>query len=338
MWLYVPSTCLNSAQASEGLAKDSVPPFPEHASSVMLRENPLLPRSWSRAWRTNPWMTLLSGLTSKPSALDRGAELWISSLAATRASPSLPQASDREPVTRGTSGPTYSESFASPSPNGASLKTSQDISALDTTMSSSLTLKALATGSRRAYSRRRKSGRPTDANGFSSWPTIRVSSGNGSSAQEIADGNPHYRLETLAEMWQTPSAGTYDKRRQVGQTERAELLLPAQAQQWATPRGNERSQHNSADHGQALSRQAPRTPMPGPESSQQGQTSPQQWPTPRHGKTASLDTHGQVPEQIHHRRLNPKFVLWMMGYPETHLDLAAPTNCGCSGTPSSPKP
>ena len=46
-----------------------------------------------------------------------------------------------------------------------------------------------------------------------------------------------------------------------------------------------------------LGRQAPRTPMPGPQSSENDQTS--------------------------HRQLNPKFVEWLMGLPEDWLELTA---------------
>ena len=70
---------------------------------------------------------------------------------------------------------------------------------------SAQTLNALATGLRRASSRRRKSAHPTG--------------GNGSSSSE----------------WQTPSGFQGKYRRQFGSTERDEMLLPGQAENWPTP-------------------------------------------------------------------------------------------------------
>ncbi len=48
--------------------------------------------------------------------------------------------------------------------------------------------------------------RRISANGFSSWPTVRASSANGASKNEIRQGNPKKRLENSAIMWPTITA------------------------------------------------------------------------------------------------------------------------------------
>ena len=70
---------------------------------------------------------------------------------------------------------------------------------------------------------------PTDASGFSSspWPTPRVSMVNGSSAAEVAAGDPYGRLECAVAVkpWPTPSAGMHnDAEAPESWMARAELL------------------------------------------------------------------------------------------------------------------
>ena len=86
-----------------------------------------------------------------------------------------------------------------------------------------------------------------------------------------------------------------------------------------------------------LGRQAPRTPMPGAASSQSGPTSHPQWQTPKgvgggnvsrgNARSDELLLAGQAqavaPAGM---RLNPAFVLWLMGFPEHWLDLPEPTS------------
>lgn len=95
-----------------------------------------------------------------------------------------------------------------------------------------------------------------------------------------------------AQHWQTPSSQSFSKRRQVGQESREELLLPAQAQQWGTPRANQHKGggENTPVNG-FLDRQAETFSLPAPEPT--GEDSP---------KPSG-------------RRLNPAFVCWLMGAP-----------------------
>jgi DNA (cytosine-5)-methyltransferase 1 len=96
-------------------------------------------------------------------------------------------------------------------------------------------------------------------------------------------------VATVAEQWQTPAKDQFSKRRQVGQTEREELLLPAQAEQWATP--------TSRDHKDGAC-DLEKNPVNGLLGRQVLQT-------------AKLGSESSPPT----RRLNPRFVEWLMGLP-----------------------
>jgi len=115
-------------------------------------------------------------------------------------------------------------------------------------------------------------------------------------------------LNLQAKQWQTPSKHQFDKRRQVGQTERSELLLPAQAKQWQTPQtpkggGSSRSGDRIGEPllpGQAKA-------WPAPTLADQVEVCSRPDPTTStHGAASSNST----------RRLNPRFVEWLMGMPD----------------------
>lgn len=86
MWLFIPvptsdpaspSGYFPSAPALAPSSSDStssVPPCPP----LLWRGKPMPQRTWSRLWRMAPWIRLLSGVTSEPSALYRGLGMWIS--------------------------------------------------------------------------------------------------------------------------------------------------------------------------------------------------------------------------------------------------------------------
>ena len=279
------------------------------------------PQFWSRAWQTYPWLRLLSGVTCEPSTVQRGADQWIASLADTPASPSPTPADVVAWMTSGTCGPKSRASSESVEQVGLFLRTCPAILPSVSTMSAA-TFKAWASGLRQEYSARLKLVRRTVENGCSSWPTARTSDTNG--AGEHGDGgadlrtvasnwptattfdtmearrkgivgNHNLSLPAASQDWQTPSAGQHSKRRQVGQVERKELLLPAQAEEaWATPTA--RDHKDGADPSanvatnSLLGRQAPRA-------------------------TGAPSPSGSGP-----RRLNPAFVEWLMGLPAGWTD------------------
>ena len=97
-WLWLPGLVVSSLGSNS-----SVPPI---EPSVTWKGKPMQPRSWRLAWRRGVLTPLLSGLTSSLSMRARGVELWISSLRASRVSPSRSLANGSGKPTRDISGPT----------------------------------------------------------------------------------------------------------------------------------------------------------------------------------------------------------------------------------------
>lgn len=80
-WLYMPSVSApGSADSTSPCANSEWSAWATSSGTPTLR-----PSSW-RGWKKRPWIALLSGLTLPPSILTRGAEEWISSVRAIRAS------------------------------------------------------------------------------------------------------------------------------------------------------------------------------------------------------------------------------------------------------------
>ena len=85
---------------------------------------------------------------------------------------------------------------------------------------------------------------------FGSWPTVDKSCGDRGGAMLTGDRPSGQSRQVsindavkqncapppVTKDWQTPSAQQFEKRRQVGQTERNELLLLGQARRWPTPK------------------------------------------------------------------------------------------------------
>jgi hypothetical protein len=163
--------------------------------------------------------------------------------------------------------------------------------------------KTEATGLRRAYSRRLRRALLTSGSGCSS------------------------------SRWQTPAREQFSKRRQVGQTERSESLLPDQAAQWPTPnvpnRGKELDKSHRADSGGIdlqstvetwenfpTGRPDPETPPAGDGCLNAGPDSRPLWSTPTGKITPNTDTPDDVVnQQPKGKRLNPAFVSWLMNFP-----------------------
>lgn len=164
MWIIPRSITSRYAPEAADLTSDSDKLCQMLSAGAMWRSKPLPSRSWSRILKTVPWMKRLSTTIYDDSTGDAIVDAWMESWAATPANRSLLRAGDVAQTTPDTFGPISTDSFANPNPDGASSRTSQDTLALDTTMSSNRTLKALATASRRASSRRRKSAHPTVGN------------------------------------------------------------------------------------------------------------------------------------------------------------------------------
>ena len=210
MWLHLPSTCCPSVPGTaDSTLELSVPQAERLARSATLSGKPAQPRYWRLAWRKKPWLRHLSGLTCEPSMADRGVALWISSLAATRASRSVMPGNGLASLMRGIYGPTSLASLAKLSPASCSSRTSQDTSLSDLMLFAPNSPPS-AIELRLDYSRRLKSAQAIAASGCSSsaWPTPGANDHKGSARE----GQRRGQLDEAAEqLWQTPTAGTGGK-------------------------------------------------------------------------------------------------------------------------------
>lgn len=160
-------------------------------------------------------MSHLYGAILKASHTDRFTDWWTSSLPATRASLSQPQASDSAPKTHDIFGPSSQAEFAFCDPSSAILRMSKDTSPSDSERSLE-SWNQLVTRRRGEYSARVKSGRLISASACSSWPTIRASEYKdvepvGSKSHDHMLGK-HYLCAVVtqdAANWPTPDASNH---------------------------------------------------------------------------------------------------------------------------------
>lgn len=306
MWLYLPDACTSSLSAPErevwSWGSDSL-----HlmlAQSCTSRGKSMQAPYWRRACKTASWTRPLSGRTYTPSTAARGVESWIASLAATPANRSAPQASDGAPKTHDTYGPTSPRSSSKWNLSGASLRTLPLILELDSEKSDPI-YTAWATTLRRDSLRRQRSGHPTSANASSSlhtvrpaarlWPTPRTNGATGIS--QHGDGGPD--LQTSVSVWQTPATDSFRSR---SGDRKDEMGLDQQARyQWATPasgaqRGGGQNQETRKEQGHAVNLEDQVTAFP--HSPHPPQTAPD-----------------GVKSSPTGRKLNPRFVEWLMGWP-----------------------
>lgn len=114
-WLYLP--------AVEGSSSDSTSRCPTTPRSVTWRGKPIQPRVWQREWKKESFVRRLSGTTLEPSMADRIAARWISSLPASRVSPSRSREDSAHKKTSGGCGRTSLASFATFDRGSCSSKT-----------------------------------------------------------------------------------------------------------------------------------------------------------------------------------------------------------------------
>ena len=250
------------------------------------------PASLLRAWKTRPWMRLLSGLTFDPSIQRLGVDAWISSLRVIRAShfPS-PDANRPKPILV-TSGPSSARLSAPSSRASASSKTCPTTYVWDLSKST-MTYDQWVSALRRACLRRKKSALLTKEKGSSSWPTPR--------ALEPGSTSPGYRkgLAETVRHWLTPRATDSGEKQETFQarmadrTDQAFSSLTAQAKAWPTP----------------MARDWKDTPGMKRRKTQQVSLSALAYHSGHHAP--ENETNG-APSQM---RLNPAFTEWLMGWP-----------------------
>ncbi len=345
MWLYIPKTTSASTPVEADSIEDSDSRIQMLARSFTWNESFKQPRSWSTILKRASWSLRLFGLIPEPSIANRLLAEWIGSLEDSRVSRGVSQEPEQEPAMNAGSGLTSRDWFSRYDPEASSWKTSQ--------ASFMEELNTFSEGWPRSGSMRNgflyerpTLVRPTAGSESSSWPTVRTTdmvSGRGA----IPDGRTFYRpskeyaagrkvgqanlsdvtemwasasahdgrrpgsdatstqggnLKRDAEEWQTPNTTQHAYRRQVGQTERAEMLLPGQAENWLTPSANEDAAGTIDGNMQdMLSHQAQEAT----------------------GVMLTNDTG---------RRLNYRFVEWLMGLPDQWMDFHALLDSESSGT------
>lgn len=231
MWLHVPGMSSPSAPASEGLSSASESPVPMLARSVTWRGKLLQPRGWLRVCRMEAFTRRLFGLTLPPSTMNHGADLWIASLAATRASQTA--SPGRVLASRMTDG-CSTKSFTSSVSFGLRLSSVRTCRGTQTAsfQPSSRHWKEWATALRLEYSQRTRQARTIDESGYSSWPTARTSDTNGSGSH----GSGGLDLRPKVETWPTMRANDAEKRGSTANDPRNGLVNVAH---WATPRATD---------------------------------------------------------------------------------------------------
>jgi hypothetical protein len=144
------------------------------AQSLLVRSKVSPARTWSLKWKRDSWTQLLSGRILKPSHGPSFTAAWTSSLAATRASHSAQPASDSEPKTQDTSGPTSEQELTLFDLESVSSRTSKD-TLPSGCVTCCKTWAEWVTERRGAWRQRVNAVRLTSGSGSSSWPTIRAS-------------------------------------------------------------------------------------------------------------------------------------------------------------------
>ena len=204
MWLHVPSNMLASAQGAEDSTSESSWPLQTLAASCTWRGKLVRPPSWRRLLRKATWTMRLSGLTSSPSILDRGAAEWIGSLAVSPASRTAPPASGWATPTNATSGPSLRDWYTTLRQRSSSWRTFQ---ASFSTIGESYdpTYRPWATRLRRASSQRRRSARRIFGSGSSGWPTPDTAPDAPNSGSNKVNGPRTTQQAAL--LWATPDTG-----------------------------------------------------------------------------------------------------------------------------------
>lgn len=198
MWLYIPSTSSPSAPAAQALISASSWQFQVLEASAWWRGKRSPARSWWQRWNKDCCLKLLCGAMPEPSTADRGAALWMASLAASRASRTALPDEKAGVTTRATSGQRRGASSSSRGRGSSSSKTSPACSRRGLTKSLERsgfgeTYESWAMRLRADCSRRQKLAQATDANGFlfSAWPTAAVTDSNGARNKTSGRSNPN---------------------------------------------------------------------------------------------------------------------------------------------------
>jgi len=329
MWLHIPSTSCRCAVAQPASTSASDWRFRLLAQSAGWNGKCIPPRFWFGVWNRERWMTRLCGRICEPSMADRGAASWIASLRAIRASRFQPRVSDLARMIRDTFGLTSDESWMRLARRICSARMLEATSLWDSSKSpenyTTWAVRLLRRWSARQTWRLRIAG-----SGSSFWPTIRGEDSESCGQHPGATDS----LNATASMWPTPCGMTgMDKNGKSG----AGGEFAKQVTQWKTP--NIPTRGKEGKEGKAK-RGAGGVDL---------QTQVDAWPTPRASDHKGSDASGHhvahgyltgaaertfpliLPAQPismnggdtskSTRRLNPRFVESLMGWPVGWTDI-----------------
>lgn len=243
---------------------------------------------------------------------------WTASLVAIRANHFRWPESNGVPMTTDIFGPISNDTSTPSSPGGVSLRTSPTICGLAST-SSPETYRTWATALRQHSSARRKSARLTAANVSSSWPTATVKDADNSARHTTSTHvmHPGTTLVDKVNLWRTPDAptpGSGPRTRTTSVGKGHQVVLAEQATNWPTPR--EAEYKNCGPHGSPS--QIYRL------HKHYLDATAVEWDASRHGPMNPTSGEPSLPPiPTSRRRLNPRFVEWLMGLP------LGWTDCGC---------
>lgn len=218
MWLYIPSTTSNSApgpECSEPPSNSPSKPSEFRPCLYVTLSGKASPRplSW-RGWKSRGWVSRLSGTTLEPSTAARGVDSWIASVAATLANRFPWRVSDLARKIPDIFGPASVKSLRESSRHSVFSKTCQATLFPDLIESSTI-WKDWITGLRQDCLHRRKSARPCEMNGYTSWPRPQARDEKNPDSPE--SGNYKRKVEkgwtidlnSMAANWLRPIASIY---------------------------------------------------------------------------------------------------------------------------------
>ena len=324
MWIHLPITQSQYAVDTAVLTLGSER-LSQLQQSAMWKSKFQQQQSWQRVWKRDTSIRRLSGLTLKPSILNRGVEKWISSLEGSLASPSQSQGRSSEKMTQETSGPTQPDLLGGLGFQSSFLKMCQESSDTTTTPYDP-NFERWATRLRKDYSQRQRQAHPTSANDFSFWPTARASDNEGGipSDVELLDGSFSrtnadgvrwgVKLKDATANWTTPLAD--DTNTRTNKFAQGGTPLSMQASNWPTPKAGNPGSRKPGTGGKVLNEEAKNWPTPNTRDTRRGcnqkqlATEVDRWPTPT---VAEADKIGNRPNYGQHGLSNHPA---LVGYPE----------------------
>ena len=213
---------------------------PASAASAPWKRSRTAEKSSCGASGTACYPCSLSGTISSPSAENPGVGSWMSSLLASRASPSARPVSDEVPPTSATSGQTPCAAFARFDPATSSWRTYPDLFPVAISARSSETWPQAGMTQRGVAFRLSRSELLTSAKGGGAWlPTPTVGHGKqaGGNVKKWNGANSLHEMARTS-LWPSPTVNdskgkgyTYDQ----GDKTRPRLALTGMARLWPTP-------------------------------------------------------------------------------------------------------